>query len=62
MAAGVALAGGVERTGALRRAYFWAQMFLWWPLWDVNRWAWAVFGALFVVNTVLNLRGHFDDE
>ena len=42
--------------------YFWAQMFLWWPLWDLNRWAWAVFGALFVVNTVLNLRGHFGGE
>jgi hypothetical protein len=42
--------------------YFWAQMFLWWPLWDMNRWAWAVFCALFVVSTVLNLRGHFDDE
>ena len=22
--------------------YFWAEMFLWWPLWDINRVAWAV--------------------
>jgi hypothetical protein len=38
--------------------YFVAQMFLWWPLWDVARPAWVAFGALFVVNTGLNLRGH----
>jgi len=41
--------------------YFWAQMFLWWPLWDFNRAAWAVFLVLFVANTALNLRGHFGD-
>jgi hypothetical protein len=38
--------------------YFPAQMFLWWPLWDLARPAWAVFAGLFVVNTALNLRGH----
>ena len=42
--------------------YFVAQMFMWWPLWDVARTAWAFFLVLFVVNTVLNLRGHFGDE
>ena len=42
--------------------YFWAQMFMWWPLWDVMRAAWAVFLVLFVVNTVLNIRGHFGEE
>ncbi len=39
--------------------YFWSQMFLWWPLWDVSRPAWAVFALLFSANTALNLRGHF---
>ncbi|MDI3211991.1 hypothetical protein [Arthrobacter sp. AL12] len=39
--------------------YFWAQMFLWWPLWDLQRGAWAAFLVLFSVNTALNLRGHF---
>ncbi len=38
--------------------YFIAQMFLWWPLWDLDRAAWTAFLALFVVNTVLNLGGH----
>jgi hypothetical protein len=38
--------------------YFFAQMFLWWPLWNVARVAWLGFGVLFVVNTALNLRGH----
>ena len=42
--------------------YFWAQMFLWWPLWDVNRTLWACFLVLFATNTVLNLGGHFDHE
>jgi hypothetical protein len=39
--------------------YFFAQMFLWWPLWNLQRAAWAVFLVLFVANTALNLRGHF---
>ncbi|PKQ19549.1 MAG: hypothetical protein CVT66_09525 [Actinobacteria bacterium HGW-Actinobacteria-6] len=39
--------------------YFWAQMLLWWPLWDVWRAAWLCFLVLFTVNTLLNLRGHF---
>lgn len=38
--------------------YFFGQMWLWWPLWDTLRWAWAVFGVLFVASTVLNIRGH----
>lgn len=39
--------------------YLLAQMFMWWPLLDIARTAWAVFGVLFVVNTLLNLSGHF---
>ena len=42
--------------------YFWAQMFMWWPLWDIQRTAWAIFLVLFVMNTLLNLRGHFDED
>ncbi len=38
--------------------YFVAQMFLWWPLWNLARGAWLLFGVLFAVNTGLNLRGH----
>lgn len=38
--------------------YLFAQMFLWWPLWDLARPAWLAFGLLFVVNTGLNLHGH----
>ena len=41
--------------------YFSAQMFLWWPLWNIERAAWAVFLLLFVPSTVLNIRGHFGD-
>lgn len=39
--------------------YFVAQMLLWWPLLDVAYGAWTVFTVLFVVNTALNLSGHF---
>ncbi len=39
--------------------YFWAQMFLWWPLWDLRRSAWTLFLVFFVANTALNIRGHF---
>jgi hypothetical protein len=39
--------------------YFWGQMLLWWPLWDLWRAAWFVFLAFFAASTVLNLRGHF---
>jgi len=42
--------------------YFWAQMFMWWPLWNVMRAAWVVFLVLFVASTALNLRGHFGGE
>ena len=38
--------------------YFLAQMWCWWPLWNLSRPAWAAFLALFVVNTALNLQGH----
>lgn len=41
--------------------YFWAQMFMWWPLWDLSRVAWSCFLVLFVISTALNLRGHFGD-
>ena len=39
--------------------YLAAQMFLWWPLWDFMRGAWAVYLVLFVANTALNIGGHF---
>lgn len=42
--------------------YFWAQMFLWWPLWDLSRVAWAGFSVLFVANTALNIQGHFGGD
>jgi len=42
--------------------YFFAQMFMWWPLWRMARLAWVAFLALFVPNTVLNMRGHFGPE
>ena len=42
--------------------YFWAQMFLWWPLWHLRRAAWFAFLALFVANTALNIRGHFGHD
>lgn len=40
--------------------YFWAQMFMWWPLWDIERVAWALYLVLFAANTVLNIRGHVE--
>ncbi|MCX6373541.1 MAG: hypothetical protein NTX16_10785 [Actinobacteria bacterium] len=42
--------------------YFWAQMFLWWPLWDLWRAAWLGFLVLFAANTALNIRGHFGQD
>jgi hypothetical protein len=42
--------------------YFWAQMCLWWPLWDLWRAAWLGFLVLFVANTALNIRGHFGQD
>jgi hypothetical protein len=41
--------------------YFSAQMFMWWPLWDIERVAWAIYLLLFVPNTILNIRGHPGD-
>jgi hypothetical protein len=41
--------------------YFVAQMSVWWPLWNIERAAWAIFLVLFVVNTALNLRGHIHE-
>lgn len=41
--------------------YFLAQMFMWWPLWDIERAAWVAFLLLFVPSTVLNIRGHFGE-
>jgi hypothetical protein len=40
--------------------YFFSQMFMWWPLWNLARPAWAAFLVLFVVNTALNIRGHVE--
>lgn len=42
--------------------YFSAQMFLWWPLWNIELAVWTLFLVLFAPSTVLNLRGHFGDE
>ena len=42
--------------------YFSAQMFLWWPLWNIQPLAWVVFLLLFVPSTILNIRGHFGEE
>jgi hypothetical protein len=42
--------------------YFAAQMFMWWPLWNIELAAWVLFLLLFVPSTVLNIRGHFPDE
>jgi hypothetical protein len=39
-------------------AYFFAQMFMWWPLWDIDRVLWALFLILFVPSTLLNIGGH----
>jgi len=39
--------------------YFFAQMWLWWPLRDISLAAWLAFALLFIVNTGLNLIGHF---
>ena len=36
-----------------------AQVMLWIPLWFVHPVLWAVYGVLFVINTGLNIRGHF---
>ena len=40
--------------------YFFAQMFMWWPLWDIAREAWTVFLVLFIASTLLNIRGHVE--
>ena len=40
--------------------YFLAQMFMWWPLWNIERAAWALFLVLFIPNTAVNIRGHAD--
>jgi hypothetical protein len=42
--------------------YFFAQMFLWWPLWDAQRLLWGCFLLLFVANTALNVGGHFTSD
>ena len=41
--------------------YFVAQMFMWWPLWNIERAAWALFLLLFVPSTALNIAGHVGD-
>jgi len=42
--------------------YFFAQMFMWWPLWDVAFTAWLVYALLFVANTAMNFSGHSGGE
>lgn len=42
--------------------YFLAQMFMWWPLWDIESAIWALFLVLFVPSTALNIRGHVGEE
>ncbi len=42
--------------------YFSAQMFMWWPLWNIEPAAWVVYLLLFVPSTVLNIGGHFAAE
>ena len=44
--------------GPYLAVYFFAQMFMWWPLWNFAREAWVVFTILFAVNTTLNIQGH----
>ncbi len=41
--------------------YFCAQMFMWWPLWNIEPAAWVLFLLLFVPSTVLNIGGHGGD-
>jgi hypothetical protein len=38
--------------------YLVAQMWMWWPLWNLARGAWLAFLVLFVANTALNIGGH----
>lgn len=38
--------------------YFFAQMFMWWPLWDFAIGAWVAFLVLFTVSTGLNIGWH----
>jgi hypothetical protein len=42
--------------------YFFGQMFLWWPLWDMQRVLWGCFLILFAANTALNVGGHFRSD
>ncbi len=42
--------------------YFAAQMFMWWPLWNIAPAAWALYLVLFVPSTALNIQGHRSDE
>jgi hypothetical protein len=42
--------------------YLGGQMFMWWPLWTIERAAWVAYLALFVPSTILNIAGHHGDE
>lgn len=42
--------------------YFFAQMFMWWPLWDIKFALWFIFLLLFAPSAVLNIIGHFKDD
>lgn len=39
-----------------------AQMFLWWPLWTMERAAWAIYLVLFIPSTILNVANHREDD
>lgn len=38
--------------------YLGGIMFYWWPLADLYRPLWYVFGALFIISTILNIKSH----
>jgi hypothetical protein len=38
--------------------YLATVMFYWWPLWPISRGLWAIYGMLYVIATILNIRSH----
>jgi hypothetical protein len=42
--------------------YLSGQMFMWWPLWTIERSAWLAYLALFIPSTILNIAGHRTDD
>jgi hypothetical protein len=47
--------------GPFAALYLAGQMFMWWPLWTIERGAWAIYLALFIPSTILNIAGHRED-